>query len=338
MSGDDLSLESKPSPLHPTLLTLLPPILTTGWQSALQALKTKNAKFEDDLSKLLVANEQAQDHLQHAFTRQLLSGGVLRHTSGKHDQWRVNLASHLHMLGDDPCSVSPAALQTMLTELFSVDARPTQQHAHHKQLISTEANTVLVEVGSLALFTNTGELLAHHVELMRDRSELMYPLYATVYSQNPDLYGKQDTTSSYRQFIISTTISDTYGTEAARARPQVEQKLRIAEVVYWFKLALGNGALALLVQSKWKKSALQAWDFRVPAVLRYLAATNPSLAKVCKIAEANIWSCFDNTQGLKVPRHLKYEKYNKKQIGRASLFELLCSEFEDAAVLEDSLD
>ncbi|KEQ62356.1 uncharacterized protein M437DRAFT_49296 [Aureobasidium melanogenum CBS 110374] len=177
----------------------------------------------------------------------------------------------------------------------------------------------------------------HHIALLRDRSELLHPLYATAYSQNPGLYGKEDTTSSYRQFIISTTISDTYGTEAARARPQVEQKLHIAEVVYWFKLALGNGALALLVQSKWKKSALKAWDFRVPAVLRYLAATNPSLVKVCKVAEANFWSCFDNTQGLKVPRHLKYEKYNKKQ-GRASLFELLCSEFEDAAVLEDSLD
>jgi hypothetical protein len=85
-------------------------------------------------------------------------------------------------------------------------------------------------------------------------------------------------------------------------------------------------------------SALKAWDFRVPTVLRHLATTNPSLVKVCSIAETNIWSCFDNAEGVKVPRRLKYEKYSEKQIGRASLFELLCSEFEEAAVLENSLD
>ncbi|KAH0364862.1 hypothetical protein KCU65_g6516, partial [Aureobasidium melanogenum] len=194
--------------------------------------------------------------------------------SGKHDQWCINLASYLRMLGDDPCSASSTALQTMLVELFSVDANadlmtsaqlnnmPTKQQDASvfkmlgdavKRLIITEANTVLVEVGSLALFANTGELLAHHIALLRDRSELLRPLYANAYSQNHGLYGKQDTTGSYRQFIISTTISDTYGTEAAQARPLVEQKLRIAEVVYWFNLAFGNGALALLVQSQWKK-------------------------------------------------------------------------------------
>lgn len=101
-----------------------------------------------------------------------------------------------------------------------------------KRLIITEANEVLVEVSSLALFANTGELLAHHVELLRDRSELLYPLYSTAYSQSPSLYGKQDTTSSHRQYIVATTIADTYGTEAAQARPPVEQNLRIAESIY----------------------------------------------------------------------------------------------------------
>ncbi|KAH0164317.1 hypothetical protein KCU67_g5203, partial [Aureobasidium melanogenum] len=242
-----------------------------------------------------------------------------------------------------------AALQTMLVELFSVDAvrraaafasslrenadlmasaqirtMPTKQQDASvfkilgdavKRLIVTEANTVLVEVGSLALFANTGELLAHHIELLRGRSELLHPLYCAAYSRSSSVYGKKDTTGSYRQYIISTTIADTYGTEAAQARPLVEQKLRIAEVVHWFKLAFGNGALALLVQSQWKKNALKAWDFRVPTVLRHLATTNSALVKVCSITETNIWSCFDNAEGVKVPRRLKYEKYSEKQIG-----------------------
>ncbi|KAG9567743.1 hypothetical protein KCU71_g3596, partial [Aureobasidium melanogenum] len=284
----------------------------------------------------------------------------------------ISLASHLRSLGDDPCSVSSAALQTMLSELFSVDAvrraaafasslrenadlvasarihtMPTKQQDASvfkmlgdavKRLIITEANEVLVEVGSLALFANTGELLAHHIELLRGRSELLYPLYCAAYSQSPSVYGKKDTTGSYRQYIISTTIADTYGTESTQARPLVEQKLRIAEVVHWFKLAFGNGALALLVQSQWRKNALKAWDFRVPTVLRHLATTNPSLVKVCSITETNIWSCFDNAEGVKVPRRLKYEKYSEKQIGRASLFELLCSESEDAAALQENID
>ncbi|KAG9658629.1 hypothetical protein KCU95_g14887, partial [Aureobasidium melanogenum] len=194
--------------------------------------------------------------------------------SGKHDQWCINLASHLRMLGDDPCSASSAAFASSL----------------------------------------------------RENADLIFS------AQVHNMPIKQQDASVFK-YIISTTIADTYGTEAAQARPLVEQNLRVAETIYWFKLVFGDGALALLVQSKWKKTALKAWDFRVPAVLRHLAAANPSLVKVRRIAETNIWSCFDNAEGLKVPRHLKYEKYNEKQIGRAGLFELLCSEFEDAAVL-----
>ncbi|KAG9525189.1 hypothetical protein KCV07_g1478, partial [Aureobasidium melanogenum] len=265
----------------------------------------------------------------------------------------ISLASHLRSLGDDPCSVSSAALQTMLSELFSVDAvrraaafasslrenadlvasarihtMPTKQQDALvfkmlgdavKRLIITEASEVLVEVGSLALFANTGELLAHHIELLRGRSELLH------YWLVPPVYHLH----YHRRYLRP---------ESTQARPLVEQKLRIAEVVHWFKLAFGNGALALLVQSQWKKNALKAWDFRVPTVLRHLATTNPSLVKVCSITETNIWSCFDNAEGVKVPRRLKYEKYSEKQIGRASLFELLCSESEDAAALQENID
>lgn len=85
-------------------------------------------------------------------------------------------------------------------------------------------------------------------------------------------------------------------------------------------------------------SALKAGEFRIPAILRHSAAAYPSLVKVCRIAVTNVWSCFDNAEGLKVPRHLKYEKYNEKEISRASFSELLCSEVEDAAIFDDSLD
>lgn len=80
-----------------------------------------------------------------------------------------------------------------------------------------------------------------------------FTLYCNVYSQNPSLQAKQDTTPSYCQYIVYTTIADTYGTGAAQTLPLGEQKLRVAEAVYWLKLAFGNGALTLLVQSQWKK-------------------------------------------------------------------------------------
>ncbi|KAG9676423.1 hypothetical protein KCU99_g2714, partial [Aureobasidium melanogenum] len=50
---------------------------TTGWQSALKALETKNVEFEIVLGKLLIANDQAQGHLQHAFTRQQQMGQAI---------------------------------------------------------------------------------------------------------------------------------------------------------------------------------------------------------------------------------------------------------------------
>ncbi|KAG9658626.1 hypothetical protein KCU95_g14888, partial [Aureobasidium melanogenum] len=53
------------------------PTPTTGWQSALQSLETKNVKFETLLGKLLIANDQAQGHLHHAFTRQQQMGEAI---------------------------------------------------------------------------------------------------------------------------------------------------------------------------------------------------------------------------------------------------------------------
>ncbi|KAG9525077.1 hypothetical protein KCV07_g1479, partial [Aureobasidium melanogenum] len=46
--------------------------------SALQAFETKNVKFEIVLGKLLIANDQAQGHLHHAFTRQQQMGQAIK--------------------------------------------------------------------------------------------------------------------------------------------------------------------------------------------------------------------------------------------------------------------
>lgn len=60
--------------------------------------------------------------------------------------------------------------------------------------------------------------------------------------------------SSYRAFIVSSAIADTYGPATLKeTRTLVEKRLRIADVLFWLQRSFGDGALALLILSDWKK-------------------------------------------------------------------------------------
>ncbi|THW71694.1 hypothetical protein D6D18_10436 [Aureobasidium pullulans] len=67
---------------------------------------------------------------------------------------------------------------------------------------------------------------------------------------------------------------------------------------------------------------------RVNATVRYLASSSPSLVPVVKKADFNVWGCFNNSSGLKIPRQLKYETLQYTEIGIISLLALLSTEFE----------
>ncbi|THV70951.1 hypothetical protein D6D29_09738, partial [Aureobasidium pullulans] len=66
----------------------------------------------------------------------------------------------------------------------------------------------------------------------------------------------------------------------------------------------------------------------VNATVRYLASSSPSLVPVAKKADFNVWGCFNNSSGLKIPRQLKYETLQYAEIERMSLLALLSTEFE----------
>ncbi|KAL2028098.1 hypothetical protein VTO58DRAFT_110786 [Aureobasidium pullulans] len=73
----------------------------------------------------------------------------------------------------------------------------------------------------------------------------------------------------------------------------------------------------------------------VNATVRYLASSSPSLVPVVKKANFNVWGCFNNSSGLKIPRQLKYETLQYAEIERMSLLALLSTEFE--AITEEPM-
>ncbi|THW39641.1 hypothetical protein D6D02_06897 [Aureobasidium pullulans] len=73
----------------------------------------------------------------------------------------------------------------------------------------------------------------------------------------------------------------------------------------------------------------------VNATVRYLASSSPSLVPVVKKADFNVWGCFNNSSGLKIPRQLKYETLQYAEIERMSLLALLSTEFE--AITEEPI-
>ncbi|TIA53584.1 hypothetical protein D6C77_08067 [Aureobasidium pullulans] len=68
---------------------------------------------------------------------------------------------------------------------------------------------------------------------------------------------------------------------------------------------------------------------RVNATVRHLASSSPSLVPIVKKADFNVWGCFNNSSGLKIPRQLKYETLQYTEIGKISLLALLSTESED---------
>ncbi|THY43537.1 hypothetical protein D6C99_07063 [Aureobasidium pullulans] len=67
---------------------------------------------------------------------------------------------------------------------------------------------------------------------------------------------------------------------------------------------------------------------RVNATVRHLASSSLSLVPIVKKADFNVWGCFNNSSGLKIPRQLKYETLQYTEIGKISLLALLSTESE----------